>query len=73
MLDHVQVDSYGSQTNLAAVAQASLKGPQLMVLTVYDPEVTKKSDSKASLAPFFFSYFFQKKFIKSREGFFPLD
>lgn len=43
MLDHVQVDSYGTKTNLASVAQASLKGPQLMVLTVYDPEVMRKA------------------------------
>lgn len=40
MLDHVEVDSYGSKSPLSAVAQASLKGPQLMILTLYDPGVS---------------------------------
>lgn len=44
MLDHIQVDSYGAKVNLAAVAQASLKGPQLIVLAVYDPGVRKSVD-----------------------------
>lgn len=39
MLDNVKVESYGSMTTLASVAQASMKGPQLIVLTVYDPGV----------------------------------
>ncbi|CAN0065911.1 unnamed protein product, partial [Hapterophycus canaliculatus] len=39
MLDNVKVESYGSMATLASVAQASMKGPQLIVLTVYDPGV----------------------------------
>ncbi|CAM9241359.1 unnamed protein product [Scytosiphon promiscuus] len=41
MLDNVKVESYGSMTTLASVAQASMKGPQLIVLTVYDPGMTQ--------------------------------
>ncbi|CAM9579541.1 unnamed protein product [Ectocarpus sp. 12 AP-2014] len=41
MLDNVKVESYGSMTTLASVAQASMKGPQLIVLSVYDPGMTK--------------------------------
>lgn len=39
MLDNVKVESYGSMATLGSVAQASMKGPQLIVLTVYDPGV----------------------------------
>lgn len=41
MLDGIKVESYGSMSPLASVAQASMKGPQLIVLTLYDPEMTK--------------------------------
>eukprot|EP00752_Nemacystus_decipiens_P004342 g3967.t1 len=41
MLDNVKVESYGSMSTLASVAQASMKGPQLIVLTVYDPGMTR--------------------------------
>ena len=40
MLDGVKVESYGSMSPLASVAQASMKGPQLIVLTLYDPGVS---------------------------------
>lgn len=49
MLDNIKVESYGSMTTLASVAQASMKGPQLIVLTVYDPGV------RSFLSPYFFS------------------
>ncbi|CAM9191338.1 unnamed protein product [Choristocarpus tenellus] len=41
MLDHLKVDMYGSSSNLSEAAQVSMKGPQLMVLTVYDPGMTE--------------------------------
>ncbi|CAM9405580.1 unnamed protein product [Discosporangium mesarthrocarpum] len=41
MLDHVQVDMYGTMSNLSEVAQVSMKGPQLMMLTMYDPGMTE--------------------------------
>lgn len=56
MLDNVKVESYGSMATLASVAQASMKGPQLIVLTVYDPGV------RAFCFP---SGFIRKCFLKS--------
>lgn len=40
ILDNVRVESYGSMSPLSSVAQASMKGPQLIVLTVFDPAVS---------------------------------
>eukprot|EP00953_Heterococcus_sp_UTEX-ZZ885_P003830 2579-Heterococcus_DN1.PRE.1 len=35
--DHLTVHSYGQEGPLSSVAQVSVKGPQLLVLTCYDP------------------------------------
>ncbi|CAM9925476.1 unnamed protein product [Ascophyllum nodosum] len=40
ILDNIKVESYGSMSTLSSVAQASMKGPQLIVLSVYDPAMT---------------------------------
>jgi Ribosome recycling factor len=37
MFDHLTVHSYGQEGPLSSVAQVSVKGPQLLVLTCYDP------------------------------------
>ncbi|KAG5188456.1 ribosome recycling factor domain-containing protein [Tribonema minus] len=37
MFDHLTVHSYGQEGPLSSVAQVSAKGPQLLVLTCYDP------------------------------------
>lgn len=57
MLDNVRVESYGSMTTLASVAQASMKGPQLIVLTVYDPGVRIYEFLGCSVVFFVFAHF----------------
>lgn len=58
MLDNVRVESYGSTTTLASVAQASMKGPQLIVLTVYDPGVRTHQSTEVLSADIWVSELF---------------
>ena len=41
MLDHITVDAYGTRTPLNMHGQVTMKTPQLMTVTVFDPKVCR--------------------------------
>lgn len=45
MLDHLKVDAYGEKVPLKAVGTVSVRSPQLLVVTLFDPTI---ADSVAS-------------------------
>lgn len=45
MFDHLQVDAYGQSAPLSAVADVAPRGPQLLVVNVYDPQLKGAVDT----------------------------